>query len=218
MFITLIVPDSNYSRIIREETTCSRRQGKRLPRCDPNISGEFDRCLPFAYIIVDMSRHLKAEELGCVWNNHGKISKEVAEAHIADFMPLTPLPTVPSPYAIKNESNNQLRDLDLPDEFASRDLLLGILHRGAGRVEESRAFLEATTKRQGVEGQWMINTAYFELAALTLGVAQQADQELSEKDGIDVIAAQQRWKDATAEAEKYLERAAQGAGSIDLGA
>jgi len=165
-----------------------------------------------------MSRHLKAEELGCVWNNHGKISKDIAEAHIADFMPLTPLPTVPSPYAVKNESNNQLRDLDLPDEFASRDLLLGILHRGAGRMEESRAFLEATTKRQGVEGQWMINTAYFELAVLTLGVAQQADQELSENDGIDVISTQQRWKDATAEAEKYLERAAQGAGSIDLGA
>jgi hypothetical protein len=164
-----------------------------------------------------MSGFLKAEELGCAWNNHGRISKEIAEAHIADFMHLTPLPTIPSPYAVNKESNSQPADLDLLDEFASRDLLLGILHREAGQVEESRAFLEATTRRQGVEGQWMINTAYFELAVLSLKVAQQIDQEVSEKEGIDVMSTQQRWKDAIAEAEKHLERAAQGAGAVDLG-
>lgn len=132
-------------------------------------------------------------------------------------MPLTPLPTIPSPYAVNKGLNSQSADLDLLDEFASRDLLLGILHRGAGRVGESRAFLEAAAKRQGVEGQWMINTAYFELAVLSLKVAQQNDQQASEKEDIDVMSTQRSWKGAIVEAEKHLERAAQGAGAVDLG-
>ena len=132
-------------------------------------------------------------------------------------MPLTPPPIIPSPYAVKTESNRGQPDLDSPDEFALRDLLLGILHRGAGRVEESRAFLEATTKRPGVGSQWIINMAYFELAVLSLKVAQQGDQGVSEKEGIDALATQQRWRDAVVEAERHLSRAAYGAGGVDLG-
>lgn len=143
-------------------------------------------------------------------------------------MPLTPLPTISSPYSVKQtETANAKRipDLSLPDEFTARDLLLGILHRGAGCMAESRAFLESATKRAGIEGQWMVNTAHFELAVLNLKIAMDQDakeialdsEKEGEAGGVDLLAMQQRWKSAIAEAEKELVPAAAGTANIDLG-
>ncbi|KAF8321184.1 hypothetical protein DL93DRAFT_2051790 [Clavulina sp. PMI_390] len=167
-----------------------------------------------------------AEELGVVWNTHGNIKKELAEAHIVDILVLTPPPTIPTPYLTASSADAPAQDgkvdLILPDELTSRDLLLGILHRGAEHPTEARAYLESATTRPGVEGQWMINTAHLELAVLTLKTASAednasaTDKESSGTTTVDPVAAQTKWKAVLAQAEKHLTAAATGTGPIDL--
>ncbi|KAH9170399.1 hypothetical protein EDB89DRAFT_1977829 [Lactarius sanguifluus] len=91
-----------------------------------------------------------AEEMAIFWNTHGRITPEVAQAHIAELLSLSPPVTLPSPISPAPPSPTTPADdaqaparppLDTPDELALRALLLGITHRAAGHPTEARRFL-----------------------------------------------------------------------------
>lgn len=123
-------------------------------------------------IVAHPSNH---SGLHLVWNTHSRISKEIAQAHIAEWSALSPpvtanTPTHPGPI-----------DLDTPDELALRVLLLGIAHRSAGDFTSSRSFLtDAYDRRAAVTvSTWIAGVAMFELAVLDLKEvdANQAEKE-----------------------------------------
>ena len=104
-----------------------------------------------------------------VWNTHTRIRKDVAQEHITELSSLTPPVTIPSPLISKEAvSEGPVPDLDTPEEFAVRFLLLGILHRTMGEFEASRKFfIEAKRAQVGIN-TWVHGVATFELAVLEL--------------------------------------------------
>ena len=133
------------------------------------------------------------------WNNHGRITPAVAEAHIFELLSLSPPVTLPTPF-VSNPSpasnvngNGSSGDpdastpvharaaLDTPDEHALRALLLGIMHRTTGHPSEARAFLrDAHTRHAKIPSSgstWIGGVALFEHAVLELREAQRLENE-----------------------------------------
>lgn len=120
--------------------------------------------------------------LSTVWNTHARISKEVAQEHIAELSFLTPATNIASPFTSKESPPQQARpDLDAPEELSVRLLLLGILHRTAGEMDASRDFLLECKKSAVGVNTWVPGVATFELAVLEL---KQADVQI----GSDLLA------------------------------
>lgn len=95
--------------------------------------------------------------------------------HIAEWSVLSPSTTgtaSPKPGHV---------NLDTPDELALRALLLGIVHRVAGRFSSSRSFLaDAHDRRAAITvSTWIPGVAMFELAVLDL---KEAEARQSAKD------------------------------------
>jgi hypothetical protein len=136
------------------------------------------------------------------WNTHGRITSAVAQAHIVELLSVLPPVALPTPFAstplpTSNNNNDSSDDpeastpaltplrtraaLDTPDEHALRSLLLGIMHRAAGRPSEARAFLrDAHTRHAKIPGSgstWIGGIALFELAVLELREAQRLENE-----------------------------------------
>ncbi|KAH8984025.1 hypothetical protein EDB92DRAFT_1888640 [Lactarius akahatsu] len=122
-----------------------------------------------------------AEEMAIFWNTHGRITPEVAQAHIAELLSLSPPVTLPSPISSAppppttpaSDAQAQARPpLDTPDELALRALLLGITHRAAGHPTEARRFLRDAHARHAripsTGSTWIGGVALFELAVLEL--------------------------------------------------
>jgi hypothetical protein len=127
-----------------------------------------------------------------VWNTHSRISNDIAQAHIADLVALSP-PVIPTSSSGKEEKP----ELDTADEIAVRDLLLGILNRVAGDYTLSRKHLEAVTaKESDVEGKWTGQVSKFELAVL----------DLREVSGTGTT--RDRWSAALKAATTHLDQAA----------
>ncbi|KAG5641413.1 hypothetical protein DXG03_005269 [Asterophora parasitica] len=80
-----------------------------------------------------------------------------------------------------NPSPSNLEDLDTPDEFAIRYLLVGICERTAGAYAASRASLKAACDLQGMVrvSTWVGGVAMFELAVLDLKELQGMEEEES---------------------------------------
>jgi hypothetical protein len=131
------------------------------------------------------------------WNNHGRITPAVAEAHIFELLsppPPVALPTPfmsPSPASDNGNGSSGNPDtstpvhtraaLDTPDEHALRSLLLGIMHRTTGHPSEARAFLhDAHTFHSKIPSSgstWIGGVALFERAVLELRDAQRLEDE-----------------------------------------
>ncbi|KZV71865.1 hypothetical protein PENSPDRAFT_650290 [Peniophora sp. CONT] len=158
-----------------------------------------------------------AEEMGIFWNNHQRIPATVAEAHIHEFLALTPATTIPTPYATSAAPPEppfptQPPALDTPDELALRELLLGITHRTAGIHKIARAYLEAAHARQStlVVNTWIGGVACFELACVELHEAEAHEDATSAK-------SREHWGAAIKRAEKRIAQASSLLGSeIDL--
>jgi hypothetical protein len=112
-----------------------------------------------------------------VWNNHQRIPKTVAEAHICDLLTIKPSVSLTSSYSVslvEHPSSYPIPPpmLDNPDELALRELLLGITFRTAGDFESSRTFLEAANGHRDslVTNTWINGVALFELAVLELTI------------------------------------------------
>jgi hypothetical protein len=139
----------------------------------------------------------KNVEMAIFWNNHGRITPAVAEAHIFALLPLSPPVALPTPFVSKSSpasnGNGSSGDpdastpvhtrpaLDTPDEHALRALLLGIMHRTTGHPSEARAFLrDAHTRHAQIPSSgstWIGGVALFELAVLELREAQRLETE-----------------------------------------
>lgn len=133
------------------------------------------------------------------WNNHGRITPAVAEAHIFELLSLSPPVTLPTPFVSTRspasngngigssgdpDESTPVRSraaLDTPDEHALRALLLGIMHRATGHPSEARAFLrDAHTRHAKIPSSgstWIGGVALFELAVLELREAQRLENE-----------------------------------------
>ncbi len=133
------------------------------------------------------------------WNNHGRITPAVAEAHIFELLSLSPPITLPTPFvstpspASNDNGNGSSGDpdastpvltraaLDTPDELALRALLLGIMHRTTGHPSEARAFLRDAHARHAKipssGSTWIGGVALFERAVLELREAQRLENE-----------------------------------------
>ncbi|KAI9445960.1 hypothetical protein H4582DRAFT_2116603 [Lactarius indigo] len=128
-----------------------------------------------------------AEEMAIFWNTHGRITPEVAKAHIVELLSLSPPVTLPTPIeppANSAQAPHPARPpLDTPDEQALRALLLGIAHRAAGLPTESRRFLRDAHARHAripsSGSTWIGGVALFELAVLELREAQRLEHENS---------------------------------------
>ncbi|KAH9070953.1 hypothetical protein EDB83DRAFT_2365501 [Lactarius deliciosus] len=131
-----------------------------------------------------------AEEMAIFWNTHGRITPEVAQAHIAELLSLSPPVTLPSPISPAppppttpaDDAQAQARPpLDTPDELALRALLLGITHRAAGHPTEARRFLRDAHARHAripsTGSTWIGGVALFELAVLELREAHRLEHE-----------------------------------------
>lgn len=132
-----------------------------------------------------------AEEMAIFWNTHGRITPEVAQAHIAELLSLSPPVTLPSPISPApppppttpdDDAQAQARPpLDTPDELALRALLLGITHRAAGHPTEARRFLRDAHARHAripsTGSAWIGGVALFELAVLELREAHRLEHE-----------------------------------------
>ncbi|THH16482.1 hypothetical protein EW146_g4161 [Bondarzewia mesenterica] len=177
-----------------------------------------------------------AEELGIFWNTHARIGKNIAEAHIHEWLALTPAVQIDSPYSTALPPSSPKPDLDNADELALRSLLLGIVHRTTGDYTTSRAFLTDAYKLQPqvTVSTWIGGIAQFELAVLELKEATVLEDEsaasmteeeredgYSETDslprGVVTEEAKEYWVKAIKEAGKRLDAAMSLAGSeIDL--
>ena len=150
----------------------------------------------FRVFSSNLSRDL---EIAIFWNNHGRITPAVAEAHIIELLSLSPPVTLPTPFvsnhslASDGNGNGSSGDpdtsmpvhtraaLDTPDEHALRALLLGIMHRTTGHPSEARAFLrDAHTRHAKIPSSgntWIGGVALFERAVLELREAQRLETE-----------------------------------------
>jgi hypothetical protein len=155
--------------------------------------------LSFPFFSSNFSRTpQKNVEMAIFWNNHGRITPAVAEAHIFELLSLSPPVTLPTPFISTptparsgNGSDSGDADvstpvhtraaLDTPDEHALRALLLGIMHRTTGHPSEARAFLrDAHTRHAMIPSSgstWIGGVALFELAVLELREAQRLENE-----------------------------------------
>jgi hypothetical protein len=113
------------------------------------------------------------------WNTHGRITPDVAQAHITDLLSLFPPITLPSPFEPKDaapDATTAPPPLDTPDEHALRALLLGITHRAAGHTADARRFLQDAHARAAripsTGSTWIGGVALFELAVLELRAEQ----------------------------------------------
>jgi len=123
------------------------------------------------------------------WNTHLRITPEVAQAHIVDFLSVSPSVTLSTPFVPTPRASNGITDipapirapLDTPDELAVRSLLLGIMHRAAGCPTEARGFLrDAHTRYAKIPSTgstWIGGVALFELAVLELREARRLENE-----------------------------------------
>ena len=118
------------------------------------------------------------------WNTHGRITPQVAQAHISELLSLSPPPTLPSPITPtvpSSPSTHARAPLETPDEHALRALLLGITHRAAGLPAEARRFLRDAHARHAripsTGSSWIGGVALFELAVLELREAQRGERE-----------------------------------------
>jgi hypothetical protein len=130
------------------------------------------------------------------WNNHGRITPAVAEAHIFELLSLSPPITLATPFVSPAGNDNGSGSsgdpdaptpvhtraaLDTPDEHALRALLLGIMHRTTGHPSEARAFLhDAHTRHAKISSSgstWIGGVALFERAVLELREAQRLENE-----------------------------------------
>ena len=126
------------------------------------------------------------------WNTHGRITPQVAQAHISELLSLSPPPTLPSsitptptptPNTTTTTSNppHARAPLETPDEHALRALLLGITHRAAGLPADARRFLRDAHARHAripsTGSSWIGGVALFELAVLELREAQRVERE-----------------------------------------
>ncbi|KAF9269546.1 hypothetical protein L218DRAFT_953162 [Marasmius fiardii PR-910] len=120
--------------------------------------------------VVDCIKISPAEEIGIFWNNHARISVEIAKGHISEWSALTPPVTISGQYIPSESPPSENVDLTTPDELAIRSLLLGLVHRSLGDFETSRKFLEDVAERHSkVEiSTWVGGVAWFELAVLDL--------------------------------------------------
>ncbi|KAH8106957.1 outer membrane protein Iml2/Tetratricopeptide repeat protein 39 [Cristinia sonorae] len=147
-----------------------------------------------------------AEELSIFWNTHARISKEVAQEHIAEFAVFTPAIQVSSPLIPKEtiESTPGKIDLDTPDEIVVRALLLGVLHRTVGEFGASRAFLLEAKKTTVAVNTWVAGVATFELAVLEL-------KETEAKIGSDLLVLDEEkkiaWRNVIKSANEKLNEA-----------
>ena len=99
--------------------------------------------------------------LSIVWNNHARITKDSAIAHIHDWATCLDTPvTVESEYTLSApiSAPSSAENTDTPDELAIRDLLLGIVHRTTGDYATSRALLPAAD----AGGEWRVFELVFE--------------------------------------------------------
>lgn len=128
------------------------------------------------------------------WNTHGRITPDVAQAHIIDLLSLSPPITLPSPFEPKEAALAPPPPLDTPDEHALRALLLGITHRAAGHTADARRFLRDAHARHAripsTGSTWIGGVALFELAVLELraehngeGGASSSSEEEEEEEG-----------------------------------
>ena len=124
------------------------------------------------------------------WNTHGRITPQVAQAHISELLSLSPPPTLPSsitPTPTPNTNTTTTNPpharapLETPDEHALRALLLGITHRAAGLPADARRFLRDAHARHAripsTGSSWIGGVALFELAVLELREAQRVERE-----------------------------------------
>lgn len=155
--------------------------------------------LSFYFFPSNFSWIQKNVEMAIFWNNHGRITPAVAEAHIFDLLSLSPPVTLPTPFVstsspASNGNGNGSSGgpdvftpvhtraaLDTPDEHALRALLLGIMHRTTGHPSEARAFLrDAHTRHARIPSSgstWIGGVALFECAVLELREAQRLENE-----------------------------------------
>jgi hypothetical protein len=158
-----------------------------------------------------------------VWNNFSRVSKPIAESHIAKLVQLTPAVVVSSPRSrsplessASSTKRTSLPDLELPDELCTRFVLLGLLHREIGYLDESREFFEAAVAVKSVETGLMTNTAYFELAVLVLKKADTNGMGNGDVPG-GIVGDIERWNVALSDASRYLQMASQRMQDFDLG-
>ncbi|THH08276.1 hypothetical protein EW145_g2807 [Phellinidium pouzarii] len=119
---------------------------------------------------VECMKISPADELAIFWNTHQRITREAAMAHIEELTSLTPVPSNIPRSRIPNLATHTLpADLDTPDEFAVRSLILGIVHRSICDFENSRLFLDDAYHRyDAAESKWIGGVSLFELAVLDL--------------------------------------------------
>lgn len=145
--------------------------------------------------------------MACFWNSYGRITKEAALKHMSALCKLTPAPEIPT-HLIDLEpkgDDDEIDDLDTPDEIAVRYLLLGILHRAIGELDLSRRYLDECVSYRGkaTDDTWAPAFAAYELAVLELNVGDQ--QTSSETPNAKSI-----WKNAIGASEKHLALVASG--------
>jgi hypothetical protein len=107
-----------------------------------------------------------------VWNNHARISDDIARIHINELYSTSPAPKISSPHSCANEHSDAKKvvALDTPDELALRSLLLGVIHRTTKDYSISREFLldAHSYQYQITNSTWIGSVAMFELAVLDL--------------------------------------------------
>ncbi|KAF9512122.1 hypothetical protein BS47DRAFT_1345927 [Hydnum rufescens UP504] len=172
---------------------------------------------------VECIRITPCDEFSIVWNNFSRVSKPIAESHIAKLVQLTPAVVVSSPRSrssldspVSPPERTSRPDLELPDELCTRFVLLGLLHREIGYLDESREFFEAAVAVKSVETGLMTNTAYFELAVLVLKRAEAHSMGNGDVPG-GIVGDIERWNVALSEASRYLQLASQRMQDFDLG-
>ncbi|KAF8575789.1 hypothetical protein K439DRAFT_1419445 [Ramaria rubella] len=159
-----------------------------------------------------------ADELGLFWNVHGRITVSAAEAHIREWVALSPSITVVTPYATNTTISdaNGSHDIDTPDELALRSLLLGVTHRSISHFSEARGFLMDVAKHQ-VEAKWISALALFELAVLHLKEAEALDKaDTLQVDASPGAQSKTLWTTVLKEAERILNKASESSGNTDL--
>jgi len=151
------------------------------------------------------------------WNVHSRITVSSADAHIKDWLSLSPPISITTPLANAKplQEKHSTIDLDTPDELALRSLLLGVVHRSISHFSESREFLLDVAKYPA-EGKWTHALALFELAVLKLKEMEASDKEVSLLVVTPGNNSKTGWALALDEASEILHRSAEAAVGSDL--
>jgi len=169
---------------------------------------------------VESIRISTAEEIGLWWNVHTRITVSSAEAHIHEWLTLSPPVDIKTPYSsyspsIEEKENSSMQDLDTPDELALRSLLLGVVHRSASHFAVARDFLLDVAKHP-IEVKGTKALALFELAVLKLKEAEASDKESSSKSIKTPIDEKSGWMSALDEANELLNDAMEAGVGTDV--